>query len=695
MLSISMTVTMKKHINIALAAALSCVSAIGVSAQSFSALYEKLPDLSLDQAYCALLDFQKSNPYFGNVYMQLGDVSEKKLVLFDPLRENPSVRYWGQNVKLFYGNLRAYYKDGDVRTEYYENFKIPFSGKRVEDADFWSYVNNRMAMAKNHVDSTTMIYTAIERSKFFYDKCLEAYTQICDDYVNLNDLLLRYDEQLSKRMDNMDNYITQCLGEFDEYKRLIKLYPVLDYRQFYEKKAIETFRLDGLTNSDFYKNRFFIWDYQAWIAECRTKIEKDILPLRAEVTNIDNAYRDGRTEFQNAKPQQVVLNKPYDDMFIFRLGRYDNSSIVRELFGYLEQTRQMVLLAGDSIGRNVPFNTALENRKMRQIYRIVKLSDEAANMRSQLSKNITSAKVARFSDFFKTNYGGEAGFRRFVDSDGEFCNQVIDDVCNATADYIISVSRQKQYGVDGTYSVARGAAAPVVPLWVVQDPQSVTSKYVTTRLAVNSRGNVVNVAGCMKSNAQSWFVAGISADGQTDWVLSLKGVSSVEGIAITDDGGCLVNAVRNLKPVIIRVGADGKEKGATTLDVERLDLMDYDVISGKTLWVSGSDNALPVISRTDSLGNVAWTVSLTGLSKVGAVNVVSTGLLVTGVTPDNSLATVLVSQEGVAAEPIRIMTDVDAVVTSARISAQEIAMLVRAISGKHTYVMVSDKGSKI
>ena len=199
----------------------------------------------------------------------------------------------------------------------------------------------------------------------------------------------------------------------------------------------------------------------------------------------------------------------------------------------------------------------------------------------------------------------------------------------------------------------------------------------------------------MKSNAQSWFVAGISADGQTDWVLSLKGVSSVEGIAITDDGGCLVNAVRNLKPVIIRVGADGKEKGVTTLDVERLDLMDYDVISGKTLWVSGSDNALPVISRTDSLGNVAWTVSLTGLSKVGAVNVVSTGLLVTGVTPDNSLATVLVSQEGVAAEPIRIMTDVDAVVTSARISAQEIAMLVRAISGKHTYVMVSDKGSKI
>lgn len=683
---------MRKIYTSALVLAAVALSGESVQAQRYSDIYYALPDMTLDQAYCALMEFQKANPYHANTYLQLGSICEKKMILLDPLRDNKSVVYWGQSVALFYGNLKVFYKEGEARGEFYQNLKIPFSGRRIEDADFWAFVEQHKAMAKNHVDTTSMIFAAIEKSKHFYDRSIETYKSICDDYVNMNDLLLRNDEALNKRMADLVKYSDLCVKEFAEYKRLINLYPVMNYKQFYEKLPIETFRLDGLTNSDFYQNRFNIWDFGAWVEEYRAAIRDFIEPLRKEIKAIDDKYRAGRSEFQSGAAQSAVLSAPYDDMFLFRLGRYDNASIVRELFGYLESTRKMLVLAGDSIGRNIPWSSALEARKMRQIYRISKLAAESDAKRKALLKGITADNVGRFANFFATSYGGHAGLVKFAKEDGEFCESVLATVCDATAQYLADLDQSRKAAVD-VYSVAQGAAAPSVPLWAVQDVAAITSKHSTTHISYGKDGTPAHVAGCMKANAKSWFVAGIK-DGKTDWLLNLKGVNGVSGVR-SFDGGCLVNALRQLKPTLILVNEVGKEVKSVDTGTEFLDIMECDPISGRIYWASGNEQRAPALASTDSLGVKAWDVKLAGLSSVASVNIVSDGFLSVGLSADGQLASVLVSASGEVKPIVNASAGVSRVISVSRISANEIGCLVEGTDGKRRFVLLSDKGAVI
>ena len=111
--------------------AMGLMAATVVEGQKYSDIYDGLPNMTLDQQYNVLLDFQKSNPYFPNTYIQLGSICEKRMILFDPLKDNESVRFWAQNALLFYGNLKVYYKPGDIKSQwdYYENLHIPYRGR--------------------------------------------------------------------------------------------------------------------------------------------------------------------------------------------------------------------------------------------------------------------------------------------------------------------------------------------------------------------------------------------------------------------------------------------------------------------------------------------------------------------------------------------------------------------------------------
>ena len=43
-------------------------------------------------------------------------------------------------------------------------------------------------------------------------------------------------------------------------------FPLKSYNQRYKLKSIETYRLDGLTGSDFYMGYCIIWNYKEWVS---------------------------------------------------------------------------------------------------------------------------------------------------------------------------------------------------------------------------------------------------------------------------------------------------------------------------------------------------------------------------------------------------------------------------------------------
>ena len=157
----------------------------------------------------------------------------------------------------------------------------------MTDEDLWKYVNERKQHCQNHCDSTLLIYAAIEGARLNYNKSIETYESICDEYYDMNEMLLRHDDKLAQKLNILKGYINKCEELFAEYKRLTKLYPIANYKQLYEKAPIETFRLEGLTNSDFFNNRFTIWDYSAWIDNLEKTLNSHIIPLRKEVDKIN------------------------------------------------------------------------------------------------------------------------------------------------------------------------------------------------------------------------------------------------------------------------------------------------------------------------------------------------------------------------------------------------------------------------
>ncbi len=680
-----------KNTIIALKRFLCAIAAFGiftssVLAQNFRKVYDALPDMTLDQAYSALFDFQKANPYLSAVYIQLGDVCEKKMIMFDPLRETESIRFWSQNAELFYGNLKVYYSDGDVRTEFYENLHIPFAGKKITDADLWSYVEQHKQKCKNIADTTSLIYSTIESSRLHYNKSIEAFKSICNDYQDRNEMLLRYDAPLAARLDSLKWHASECERQFAEYKRLTKLYPIANYTQRYEKVPIETFRLDGLTNSDFFENRFNIWDYTAWIADFQKTFNSQIKPLRDDVAKINNAYMSARAEFDAGRLATSASTKPYDENFLFRLGHFDVGSAVDPLFDYLDATREMIVLAGDSLGRNFSFAPGLENRKMRRLSRLVQQSQVAAQKRQTLIAISTKEKLARFADLFVKQYGGVAGMKSFVERDAQYCQSIINQMNEATADYIRQAA---QFSETDVYSTPNGAAAPSVPLWVAFEPQSVTAKFISTHVVRNARGQVAAAAGYVKGNAQSWFVAGISPEKSTQWLLRLKGVNSINNVALTSDG-ILISAIRQLKPVVIFIDNQGKEQASISSNAEFANIMDRDGVTGSTFWVAGNDQSLPTLSKaSDGSAAQDWTSAISGITKVYSVNVVADGFILIGSTPTGGLATVHVSADGVTDTPKVIAADVADVVATQRVSSSEMAALVKLSSGKHQYIPFS------
>lgn len=664
--------------------AAACLSATA-TAQNFSKLYDALPDMTLDQSYSALIEFQKANPYFANTYIQIGNICEKKMILYDPLRETTSIQFWAGNAKLFYGNLKVYYKKDDVRSEYYENLKIPYSGNRITDEDMWRYVEKHLALCKNYCDTTTLIYTAIESSRKNYNQCIEEFEDICNEYVNLNDLLLRYDDKLATKLASLKSHLDECEKQFAEYKRLTKLFPIADYRQLYEKNKIETYRLDGLTNSDFFANRFTMWDYTAWVDAVEKEFKEHIEPLRAEVEKINSEYAKARETFNAGDIMQTDAKAPYDEFFLYRLGHYDVGSLIEPLFDYLEATRKMVVMAGDSLGREVGMNLALEGRKMRRLSQLAQQQEVAALKRKTVSAAITSAKVARFKNFFVKQYGGTDGLRNFLAKDEAYCQSVVDAMADATAAYLARVKRQSTVET-GEYSRASGAAAPALPLWVTMDPQSIKGKYVTSQVSRGSMGQIGAVAGYAKANARNWFVAGISDELATKWVLQLSGVNSVSSVRATDDG-VLVAAIRQLKPVVIYVSASGKESGAVSTTSEIIDVMARDGVSGSIIWTEGNDKQAPVISMAQETATQAsWTASLSGMAKAMDVRTAGSGYVVTGISTEGDLAYVSVSADGQVGSVAKLYSGVEDVVSTLRVSSDEIGVLATLKDGSHKYV---------
>lgn len=598
--------------NIIISFVMSCL-AFAVSAQQklkYDDIFYRLPDYSLSQSYSYLLDYQRQNPYFPNTYIQLGIICEQKMVLSDPLSDFETAQFWAEDAKLFFGNFKVFYKENDARSnsDYYANLKIASANKKLTDAEVMAFVDKHLEKCKDFADTTKLIYSALALSKRHYNNCIKTFKEICNDYESLNDALLRQDEKLSSKLDYLKLEIDSCINEFGTYRSLLSKYHIGNYRQRYELREIETFRLDGLTNSDFYENQFSVWDYSKWVDDYNRVFQVDILPLRNRVEQIQQQFDAGKAEFLKGSSSQIVDNEVYDDLFVFQLSKYDNNSLIRDLFKYLDSRRLLFAAGNDALCAASDSSTSVANAKMRYFYRLSQLHTQALSDLQVVKQSVTKEKVAHFAQFFWKYYRGVNGLSAFYGSENKVLDEAMDRYLSNFATYL---SNNKAFVSMPIMSAPSKFGA--VPLWMVgeEEKAGLKTQNLTSVIAYDGSGRVAYAGGTKATAKKSPFVARIDENGAVAWISEVKKASEIKSLKAVDDG-CIAIVREQEQQYLVRFNSLGRETMRSTLtNSNEPQHLSFNEIDNKYMLAFGDSTGHVNVCMADSAGNFMWETPLT------------------------------------------------------------------------------------
>ncbi len=592
----------------------------------YDELIVEVKQLSPKQRYSKFFEYQKQDPHFANTYIQLGDASEKIFLEIDPLRSMELSNYWVNNAILYYGLFPVYLKPNEVRRnrEYYDNFPIETQERRIENEDVFKYVESRIAFCKNYKDSLSLIYSALEKSKDHYNSCVKIFNELNEKYDNLNHALLQTNPEFLSLLNKLESDYKSTLEEFTNYQMMISKFPIGEYKQEFQIVPIQTFRLDGLTNSDFLKNSFTIWNYGKWVEDYRKTFNNDIVPLRSEINAINKTFNDNKRRLlivESFDEEQKL--KSYDDLFMFRLGKFDNNSLVRDLFRYLN-TRQEFLILGKS-SQNSPNDSSsvLMNRKFRYYHGLAIQKLQTEEMLDLFNKAITKEKVEHFSDFFSQNYQGEQGLRAFYTQEGNFLDQTLDQSFDNLKTYL-----SNEFGFQRNLGTGAGAKGISIPLYSLSlnDPEYSKFTHVTQGTyyiqgALKYTYGLINRLG-RKPLA---FIAKIGDEKKVEWIREIgeKGKSILPNGDYTavlhgfDNGSIAIvsGKVDNIHHnTIVKLDNAGKEIINKSLDIhQKPTFVKFDEINQLSLMAFGlhENDSLNYLSslticQADSAGNITW-----------------------------------------------------------------------------------------
>lgn len=616
---------------------------------NYDQIFEDLDRLTHEQAFSRLTRYQSQDPYFANTYLQLGYLSEQVFRDMDPLRDIDEVKHWVNNALIFYPMFSVYLQSGEFRRnrEYYENISIPYSGRRLEEEDVLAFIEERIEFCKNYLENSTEVFATLERSKDHYNNCVRIFNEINDTYDNLNEVLLQTDETFLRLLSELEGEFQATIREFEQYRTLIRAFPISGYNQRYTLRPIKTFRLDGLTNSDFLEENFYLWDYGSWIRQFKNIYNDDILSLRNEIERIQSEFDQNRRFVLSMKLAFSELElDTYGSHFFYRLGKYDNNSLVRELFRYLDARQDYLMMSRNMLSNPDDSLALLMNRKLRFYHRLAIQHNQTEYMLNEFRNAVDERRVVRFNQFFNDHYGGIDGLFTFHQNELAFLDQVFDERIGFLKHYFENEERLRNSL--GAARGSRGVSVPLAP--VAPEVRARGDLNFVTLDVYYDQGDPLYAAGYHRQTGgrRMPFVAKVSDNKEVEWLRELPATlseqaesgGSVEKIFPFGDGVMALTASGYTQDVfvadeyginyeqtiqqrfyenhLVRLDTNGSIIFQKPLEERKKPLyLNYDEINQISIMAFGRE--LPgetgvyadiTICKADSTGTVLWSTTL-------------------------------------------------------------------------------------
>ncbi len=397
-------------------------------------VFKTVVDKSKEEAYSTLLIYQKQDPYFPNTYFQLGLIAQYWSKDYDALTNIRDVKLFIYNTNLYFGLAKGKLTEKDVRknAEYYQNVKAlkEIEKPSFEDVNF--FINERLDENKEYEKNVNIVTNYFNSSIIHYNHCIRIFKEINEENRKIKDIFLTADELFLQKLDKLESSFDSTIFYLQNYQTAIKNYPIKDYNQKYKLFPIETYRLQGLTSSNFLNDEIRLWDYGSWTKQLRSVLDNEIKPLRNEILKANSKLEKSIEDIQNSKKYKPDFNTYIvDEKLINLISKFDYNSILIALFKYKTAKQKFLAFSKQPFNDiNDTTNTYSLLQKARFYNELIKKKEPVDSLRTDLGKRIKPKDIRKYKQFFEDNYGGESGLRSYVQNESTFLNNTVEQSIN-------------------------------------------------------------------------------------------------------------------------------------------------------------------------------------------------------------------------------------------------------------------------
>ncbi|MCD4794723.1 MAG: hypothetical protein K8R54_15915 [Bacteroidales bacterium] len=378
-------------------------------------VYDVVLSKNNEKAYTLLLAYQKQEPDFANTYFQLGLIAKQWAKEFNPFTEFVYTKFFIYNTKLYF-NLAKFKleKEKKKNINYYTNIKIATENKKLSVDDITGFIEEQVEEIKIYEENIIQIITYFNKSSDKYNECVDIFMDINREYSKIKNIYLTQEKEFLLKTEKLESNFDSTIYYFEQYKNATDIYPIAGYDQKYILKDIITYRLDGLTNSNFLENNFSLWNYKKWVRKVKETKNVNVSENRNDIFSVDSLMKSKINQL--LKSDFSDLNKPYklNEKLVYKIEKFDNNSLLVKLFKLNETKINYLTLVKKTVNdtANSDKFSLFQYAQYCNILRENKIISDSLNKNFRLS--INAEQIRKYKNFYLSEYNGMTGLKDYT-----------------------------------------------------------------------------------------------------------------------------------------------------------------------------------------------------------------------------------------------------------------------------------------
>lgn len=367
-----------------------------------------------DKAYTLLMAYQKQNPDFANTYFQLGIIAKEWAKSFNPYKEFAYTKQFIYNTKLYFNLAKKYLENEKNRNRsYYKNAPIIPTGKKLQISDINAYIDSQVEDITDYENNVVKIINYYNKSSDYYNECVSIFMNINTNNTTIKNIYLSENPELILKMQKLVTDFDSTLSYFQLYKDALKKFPIQNYNQTYKLKDIITYRLDGLTYSDFLQNNIILWNYKKWVQDVNKMKESMVKDNKIYIANQNNEINTKINTLLNGEYSNGYHRYKLDRKFVYKIEKLDNNSLLIKLFKLNETKINFLKEFKKEINNPVTISKFSFLKRAEYCYNLMKEKEIADSINKVFVTAINPEQIKKYTNFYISEYGGMKGLKEY------------------------------------------------------------------------------------------------------------------------------------------------------------------------------------------------------------------------------------------------------------------------------------------